>query len=152
MHILPDGFHRIRHYGLLASAQRKTNIAKVRALIGASAPEQEPPSDDDPKPLTLREPCPCCSGTMLIIETFKRGQIPRYCSLIPPAADRLVQPHRTNSLVLSDPADRIKPAIRQLHGLNMTQTRSRNAKTNACSLSNNASFAVTGTTDSTLSS
>jgi hypothetical protein len=77
MHVLPDGFHRIRHYGLLASAQRKTNIAKVRALIGASAPEQEPPSEDDPTPLTLREPCPCCGGTMLIIETFKRGQVPR---------------------------------------------------------------------------
>lgn len=77
MHVLPDGFHRIRHYGLLASAQRKTNIAKVRALIGASAPEQEPPSENDPTPLTLREPCPCCGGTMLIIETFKRGQVPR---------------------------------------------------------------------------
>lgn len=77
MHVLPDGFHRIRHYGLLASAQRKANIAKVRALIGASAPEQEPPSEDDPTPLTLQEPCPCCGGTMLIIETFKRGQVPR---------------------------------------------------------------------------
>ena len=77
MHVLPDGFHRIRHYGLLASAQRKINVAKVRALIGASAPEQEPPSEDDPTPLTLREPCPCCGGTMLIIETFKRGQVPR---------------------------------------------------------------------------
>ena len=42
MHVLPDGFHRIRHYGLLASAQRKVNIAKVRVLIGASAPEQAP--------------------------------------------------------------------------------------------------------------
>jgi hypothetical protein len=77
MHVLPDGLHRIRHYGLLASAQRKTNIAKVRALIGASAPKQEPPSENDPTPLTLREPCPCCGGTMLIIETFKRGQVPR---------------------------------------------------------------------------
>jgi len=77
MHVLPDGFHRIRHYGLLASAQRKANIAKVRALIGASAPEQEPPSEDDPTPFTLQEPCPCCGGTMLIIETFKRGQVPR---------------------------------------------------------------------------
>ncbi|WP_420010831.1 IS91 family transposase [Tateyamaria sp.] len=76
-HVLPDGFHRIRHYGLLASAQRKANIAKARALIGASAPEQEPLPNDDPAPLTLREPCPCCGGTMLIIETFKRGQVPR---------------------------------------------------------------------------
>lgn len=77
MHVLPDRFHRIRHYGLLASAQRKANIAKVRVLIGASAPEQEPQSEDDPPPLTLREPCPRCGGTMLIIEIFKRGQAPR---------------------------------------------------------------------------
>ena len=77
MHVLPDGFHRIRHYGLLASAQRKANIAKVRALIGASAPEQEPSSEDDPAPLTLREPCPSCGGSMRIIETFRRGQVPR---------------------------------------------------------------------------
>lgn len=73
MHVLPDSFHRIRHYGLLASAQRKANIAKVRALIGVSTPEQEPPSEDDPAPFTLQEPCPCCGGTMQIIETFKRG-------------------------------------------------------------------------------
>ena len=77
MHVLPDGFHRIRHYGLLASAQRKVNIAKVRVLIGASKPEQEPPPEDDPLPLTLREPCPCCGGSMRIIETFRRGQVPR---------------------------------------------------------------------------
>ena len=37
-HVLPDGFHRIRHYGLLASAQRKVNIARVRVLIRASTP------------------------------------------------------------------------------------------------------------------
>ena len=77
MHVLPDGFHRIRHYGLLASAQRKVNIARARILIGASAPEQAPSSEDDPAPLTLREPCPCCGSKMQIIETFKRGQVPR---------------------------------------------------------------------------
>lgn len=77
MHVLPDGFHRIRHYGLLASAQRKANIAKVRTLLGAEAASQEDASAAEVIPLTLREPCPCCGGTMLIIETFKRGQVPR---------------------------------------------------------------------------
>ncbi|MFA8443973.1 IS91 family transposase [Yoonia sp.] len=77
MHVLPGGVHRNRHYGLLASAQRKVNIAKVHALIGATAPEQEPSSEDDPAPLTLQEPCPCCGGTMLIIEALERGQVPR---------------------------------------------------------------------------
>ena len=39
IHVLPDGFHRIRHYGLLASAaQRKANIAKIRAWLGADRP------------------------------------------------------------------------------------------------------------------
>jgi len=50
MHVLPGGFHRIGHYGLLASTQRKANIAKVRVLIGASAPKQEPSFEDDPGP------------------------------------------------------------------------------------------------------
>ena len=77
MHVLPDGFHRIRHYGLLASAKRKANIAKARVLIGTHVPERELQTDGDPAPLTLREPCPCCGGSMLIIETFKRGQVPR---------------------------------------------------------------------------
>ena len=77
MHVLPDGFHRIRHYGLLACAQRKADIAKARVPIGALAPEQEPQCRDELTPLTLREPCPCCGGTMRIIETFKRGQLPR---------------------------------------------------------------------------
>jgi hypothetical protein len=39
IHVLPDRFHRIRHYGLLASARRKANIAKVRVLLGAQTPK-----------------------------------------------------------------------------------------------------------------
>ncbi len=77
MHVLPDGFHRIRHYGLLASAGRKANIAKVRALLGAEQPGQEPQEDAEIIPLTLREPCPDCGGVMRIIETFRRGQKPQ---------------------------------------------------------------------------
>ena len=41
IHVLPDGFHRIRHYGLLASATRKANIAKVRSLLGAELVDNE---------------------------------------------------------------------------------------------------------------
>ena len=77
MHVLPDGFHRIRHYGLLASAQRKANIAKARMLLGAEAAKLEETSTVEIIPLTLKEPCPCCGGTMRIIETFRRGQVPR---------------------------------------------------------------------------
>ena len=73
IHVLPDGFHRIRHYGLLASSRRKSNIDKVRALLGAQPPKQDDPQAAETIPLTLREPCPDCGGQMRIIETFRRG-------------------------------------------------------------------------------
>jgi predicted Zn-ribbon and HTH transcriptional regulator len=77
MHVLPEGFHRIRHYGLLASANRKVNIAKIRNLFGAEPLAQsEPPDADAVPPLTLREPCPDCGGAMRIVETFRRGERP----------------------------------------------------------------------------
>jgi len=74
IHVLPDGFHRIRHYGLLALSQRKANIARCRALLGVKSPVPEPPEVAEAIPLTLREPCPCCSGPMRIIKVFRRGQ------------------------------------------------------------------------------
>ena len=78
IHVLPDGFHRIRHYGLLASSTRKGNIRKIRALLCVQRPEQTAASGLEAEiiPLTLREPCPCCGGQMRIIETFRRGQKP----------------------------------------------------------------------------
>ncbi len=76
IHVLPDGFHRIRHYGLLASATRKVNIARVRDLLGQRTPEREAQDPTELAPLTLREPCPCCGGPMRIIEIFRRGQKP----------------------------------------------------------------------------
>ena len=76
IHVLPRGFHRIRHYGLLASARRKTNIAKVRALLGAEPTKQEDPPTAEVIPLTLREQCPDCGRPMRIVETFRRGQQP----------------------------------------------------------------------------
>jgi hypothetical protein len=76
IHVLPDGFHRIRHYGLLASSTRKANITKIRTLLGAAQPEAAPQASAEVVPLTLREPCPCCGGPMRIIEIFRRGQKP----------------------------------------------------------------------------
>jgi predicted Zn-ribbon and HTH transcriptional regulator len=76
MHVLPDGFHRIRHYGLLASSARKANIAHIRELLGQRPSAQEPQEDTEIVPLTLREPCPCCGGPMRIVEIFRRGQKP----------------------------------------------------------------------------
>ena len=77
IHVLPDRFHRVRHYGMLASAGRKANIAKVRSMLGAKQPEQEPQADAEIIPLTLQEPCPDCGGALRIIETFRRSQKPQ---------------------------------------------------------------------------
>lgn len=76
-HLLPEGFHRIRHYGLLASSARKANIAKIRTLLGEALPVATPETSAEPIPLTLREPCPCCGGPMRITEIFRRGAIPQ---------------------------------------------------------------------------
>jgi hypothetical protein len=77
LHVLPDGFHRIRHYGLLAGAARKDTLARIRDLLGAAAPAGNDAADTDVAlPLTLREPCPDCGGPMRIIETFRRGERP----------------------------------------------------------------------------
>ena len=74
LHVLPKGFHRIRHYGLLASAGRKANVARARALL-AVPPVVE--LDEPVEPTEPRPPCPCCGGRMIIIETFQRGMQPR---------------------------------------------------------------------------
>ncbi|ATG41859.1 Putative transposase (plasmid) [Phaeobacter piscinae] len=76
--VLPDRFHRIRHYGFLAGSGRNENVAQIRALLGdIKSVEPYQPPDEAPSPLTLREPCPDCGGPMRIIETFQRGQLPQ---------------------------------------------------------------------------
>ena len=79
LHILPKGFHRIRHYGLFASASRARNIAQLRELLGAAPPAEQPvnPGQDQPAE-TVLPPCPCCGGRMTAIEFFERGMLPRY--------------------------------------------------------------------------
>jgi hypothetical protein len=74
IHVLPGGFHRIRHYGLLANGGRAKNIARARELLGVSPTQGDPANADEPP--TLSPPCPCCGGRMIIIETFERGATP----------------------------------------------------------------------------
>ena len=77
IHVLPDGFHGIRHYGLLASGACKRNVEAIRRLLGAEAPAVAEATTTDQAPsLTLREPCPECGGAMRIVETFRRGERP----------------------------------------------------------------------------
>ncbi len=76
LHVLPCGFHRIRHYGLLASGGRRDNLARVRELPAVPPP---PPLDPNAavEPSDHRPPCPCCGGQMIVIETFMRCIQPR---------------------------------------------------------------------------
>jgi putative transposase len=79
IHVLPNGFHRIRHYGLFASSKRVENIARARELLNEPAPQTEArnaPALEADEPPTLSHPCPCCGGRMIIIETFARGSMP----------------------------------------------------------------------------
>jgi hypothetical protein len=74
LHVLPKGFHRIRHYGLLASAGHKTNIARARELL--AVPALTATEDLSPEPYSP-PPCPCCGGRMVVIEIFQRIVQPR---------------------------------------------------------------------------
>ena len=76
IHVLPNGFHRIRHYGLFAKSARADNIARVRALLDAAAQYQAKEADADNDKAT--HACPHCGGRMIVIETFERGQTPRH--------------------------------------------------------------------------
>jgi hypothetical protein len=79
IHVLPTGFHRIRHYGLFASAKRAENIARARDLLNAPARQTEAGDQDAADadvPQTLAQPCPHCGGRMIIIETFEPGCSP----------------------------------------------------------------------------
>jgi putative transposase/transposase-like zinc-binding protein len=80
IHVLPQGFHRIRHYGLFAGTAKSECIATARKLLGTPAPSisAEADSTGDAADDTLTPPCPCCGGRMRIIEVFKRGQTPTH--------------------------------------------------------------------------
>ncbi len=71
------GFHRIRHYGLLANGGRTANIARARELLRVPAPEIKSGDAEEGEPAALAQPCPCCGGRMIIVETFERNAQPR---------------------------------------------------------------------------
>jgi hypothetical protein len=75
IHVLPKGFHRIRHYGLFVKSVCADNIARVRELLAVAKPEDQPSAAavDPSKPA-----CPCCGGRLIIIEVFEPGCTPRH--------------------------------------------------------------------------
>jgi Putative transposase len=73
LHILPNGFHRIRHYGLLANGHRARKVALCRKLLAAPDAKMDCNKDDnDRKTLNceLLPSCPCCGGQMFVVESF----------------------------------------------------------------------------------
>jgi len=83
LHVLPAGFHRIRHYGLIANTTRKDNLARARELlidektIECMNAETDAVDAADGGDATATYVCPDCGAAMIIIETFERGQLPR---------------------------------------------------------------------------
>jgi Putative transposase/Transposase zinc-binding domain len=93
IHVLPPGFHRIRHYGLFASGARVHTIARARELLATPRPPDDAVDSDntaaDTEAKPVSHPCPCCGGRMIIVETFARGCSPRYRPATPMVAIRI---------------------------------------------------------------
>jgi len=80
LHVLPAGFHRIRHYGLFSNPVRAANVQRVRELLAEEMPEQtvrDTASEASAESPSTPYVCPHCGAAMIIIETFERGQQPR---------------------------------------------------------------------------
>ena len=75
IHVLPLGFHRIRHYGLFANGQRVENLAKARQLLGLNTPQTVNDTDEDTAPPEWLL-CPACGATMRIIEIVEPAHTP----------------------------------------------------------------------------
>jgi hypothetical protein len=81
LHVLPGGFHRIRHYGLLSNSNRRDNLALARQLLQVTPPPPEAAADDastTPAPTFV---CAHCGHAMVVLQVFLRG-----CSIRAPPA------------------------------------------------------------------
>lgn len=79
LHVLPGGFHRIRHYGLLANSNRRDNLALARQLLKVTPSSPEPAAADgldSPRPTFV---CEHCGHAMVVLQVFLR-----YCSIRAP--------------------------------------------------------------------
>ena len=85
LHVLPAGFHRIRHYGLIANTTRNNNLAKARALLRrehTQGPTKAETNSTDTAGSARCDAsatfvCPDCGADMIILERFERSQRPR---------------------------------------------------------------------------
>jgi hypothetical protein len=80
LHALPDGFHRIRYYGLFANGHRAAMIARCRELLDAPSTQADGDGSQGEQCGATKEvpACPCCGGPMRIIERFEGPSSRRY--------------------------------------------------------------------------
>jgi hypothetical protein len=86
LHVLPKGFHRIRHYGLLAGTAKAEMVAKAREML--AVPTTEAQADEDVVTEHVQQ-CPGCGGRMHVIETFAPGRQPQHRPTTATAAIRI---------------------------------------------------------------
>ena len=75
LHVLPAGFHRIRHYGFLANKQRRQKLALCRKLLSYTPSERQPDTAQQEGRETELKPwqrCPCCQGLMVRIQILQK--------------------------------------------------------------------------------
>jgi hypothetical protein len=81
LHVLPGGFHRIRHYGLLANSNRRDNLALARELLQVAPPACAASTDDASTTPASTFVCAHCGHAMVVLQVFLRG-----CSIRAPPA------------------------------------------------------------------
>jgi Putative transposase len=84
LHVLPDSFQRIRHYGLLGNRHRAENVARCRELLAMPTPISEPERtyQEHSRQLTGQDPCVCpqCrTGKMVRVAILPRGGTSQRC-------------------------------------------------------------------------
>jgi len=81
LHVLPSGFHRIRHYGLTANTGRKKNLDKARELLHVKAPVVVLNEEDTDEQNAFEQAptfiCPCCGAGMDVTEILPHLYLPR---------------------------------------------------------------------------
>ncbi|WP_299657216.1 transposase [uncultured Jannaschia sp.] len=109
IHVLPPGFHRIRHTGFLANGICRDRIEAIRRLTDAERKPDQTTGEDGSADAHARDPrrtCPRCGSAMRLVETFIRGQIVRRRGRMPhdppvtpgPAIPRRRTHHRSRSV------------------------------------------------------
>jgi hypothetical protein len=79
LHVLPTGFHRIRHYGLLANGSRRESLALARDLLGLAPPAPDESADELPATPAPTFVCAHCGHAMVVLQV-----LPRDCSIRAP--------------------------------------------------------------------